>query len=183
MNAAPPSSAALSGPIPQDQPVRKRCFDPVVDQNTRLLVLGSLPGEKSLAAQEYYGNRQNKFWELLGAVLDVNLRSLDYDERLAMLLERGVGLWDVIAEAERAGSLDSAIANASHNQLVGLVETLPNLLAIGFNGGTAARIGRKQLQACAACPFLIDLPSSSPAHTVGFESKLKVWRQLSDHLE
>ena len=162
--------------------LRKRCFDPVVDERTRLLVLGSLPGEKSLAVQQYYGNRQNKFWELLGAVLDVDLRSLNYEGRLATLLEHGVGLWDVIAEAERAGSLDSAISNASHNPLAGLVETLPNLLAIAFNGGTAARIGRKQLLVSAACPLLIDLPSSSPAHTIGFASKLKVWRQLSHYL-
>ncbi|MBV7537258.1 DNA-deoxyinosine glycosylase [Duganella sp. sic0402] len=169
-------------PASENQPLRKRCFDPVIDRNTRLLILGSLPGDKSLAAQQYYGNRQNKFWELLGAVLNVDLRSLGYDERLAALLGRGVGLWDVIAEAERVGSLDSAISNASHNPLAGLVEALPNLLAIGFNGGTAARLGRKQLQASAACPLLIDLPSSSPAHTMGFESKLKVWRQLSDYL-
>lgn len=166
----------------ESQLIRKRCFDPVVDTNTRLLILGSLPGDKSLAAQQYYGNRQNKFWELLGAVLDVDLRSLDYDGRLDTLLEHGVGLWDVIAEAERVGSLDSAISNASHNPLVGLVETLPKLRAIGFNGGTAARIGRKQLQASTACPFLIDLPSSSPAYTIGFEHKLEVWRQLSNHL-
>lgn len=168
--------------VSSNQLIRKRCFDPVVDRHTRLLILGSLPGDKSLAVQQYYGNRQNKFWELLGAVLERDLRSLNYDARLATLLECGVGLWDVIAEAEREGSLDSAIANASHNALAELVETLPNLRAIGFNGGTASRMGRKQLQASSACPFLMDLPSSSPAHTIGFESKLTVWRQLSDYL-
>jgi double-stranded uracil-DNA glycosylase len=166
----------------QEQLIRKRCFPPVVNERTRLLVLGSLPGEKSLVIQQYYGNRQNKFWELLSALLDVNLRSLNYDERLAVLLEHGIGLWDVIAEAERVGSLDAAICNASPNALGELVETLPNLLAIGFNGGTAARIGRKQLQASNACLSLIDLPSSSPAHTVGFEPKLRVWCQLSNYL-
>lgn len=166
----------------QNQFIRKRCFDPVVDRNTRLLILGSLPGDKSLAAQQYYGNRQNKFWELLGAILDIDLRSLNYDERLATLLECGVGLWDVIAEAERAGSLDAAISNASHNALVELIQTLPNLLAIGFNGGTAARIGRKQLLPSGVGPFLVDLPSSSPAYTMRFELKLKVWRQLADYL-
>lgn len=161
---------------------RKRCFDPVVDGNTRVLILGSLPGDKSLAVQQYYGNRQNKFWELVGAVLAIDLRALGYDERLATLLERGVGLWDVIADAERVGSLDSAISDASHNPLVELVATLPNLRAVGFNGGTAARIGRKQLQAGTAGPVLMDLPSSSPAYTIGFEHKLKVWRQLSAYL-
>ena len=167
--------------VPQ-APMRKRCFPPVVDARTRLLVLGSLPGEKSLEIQQYYGNRQNKFWELLGAVIGVDLRSMHYDARLATLLEHGVGLWDVIAEAERAGSLDAAISNPSHNALAELVGTLPTLRAIGFNGATAARLGRKQLQAGAADLALIDLPSSSPAHTIGFEPKLQVWRQLANHL-
>ena len=176
---------APAGPAPADAPFppeRKRCFDPVVNAQTRLLVLGSLPGEKSLEVRQYYGHRQNKFWELLGAVLDVDLRSLSYDERLAALLEHGIGLWDVIAEAERVGSLDAAICNASHNALVELLGALPNLRAIGFNGGTAARLGRRQLQSCTVGVSLVDLPSSSPAHTVGFEHKLKVWRQLSNYL-
>lgn len=162
--------------------MRKRCFPPVVDERTRLLVLGSLPGEKSLEIQQYYGHRQNKFWELLGVVISVDLRSLKYGARLAALREYGIGLWDVIAEAERAGSLDASICNAFNNELTELVETLPNLRAIGFNGGTAARLGRKQLQASTAQLSLIDLPSSSPAHTIGFEPKLQVWRQLANYL-
>jgi hypoxanthine-DNA glycosylase len=169
-------------PDTEEQLVRKRCFPPIVDARTRLLMLGSLPGEKSLEIQQYYGHPQNKFWELLGVVVNVDLRSLNYDARLAALLEYGIGLWDVIAEAERAGSLDASICNASHNALTELVETLPNLRAIGFNGGTAARLGRKQLQATNARLSLINLPSSSPAHTIGFEPKLQVWRQLSNYL-
>ena len=80
---------------------RKRCFDPVVDDHTRLLVLGSLPGDKSLAVQEYYGNRQNKFWELVGQVINIDLRAMAYEARLATLREHGIGLWDVVAEAHR----------------------------------------------------------------------------------
>jgi len=156
----------------------KRCFDPVVNQSTRLLLLGSLPSEKSLALQQYYGNPQNKFWELLGTVLSVDLRSLSYDARLAALLEHGVGLWDVIAEAERPGSLDASISRASHNALVELVETLPHLRVVGFNGGTAARLGRKQLNPMAHRLTMIDLPSSSPAHTMSLELKQQKWNQL-----
>jgi len=156
----------------------KRCFDPVVDERTRLLVLGSLPGDKSLAVQEYYGNRQNKFWELLGAVIGADLRAMTYNARLATLLEHGIGLWDVIAEAKRPGSLDAAISDASHNALTEFVATLPQLRAVAFNGGTAARLGRKQLGADAGAIQLIDLPSSSPAHTIGLDVKLAVWRQL-----
>ena len=161
---------------------RKRCFDPVVDDRTRLLVLGSLPGEKSLALQQYYGHSQNKFWELVGAVIDVDLRALPYEGRLASLLAHGIGLWDVIAEAEREGSLDTAIRHERHNPLAELAYSLPALKAVAFNGGTAAKIGRRQLQAAAAQYLLLDLPSSSPAHTIGFERKLQTWRQLTQFL-
>jgi len=164
------------------QEARKRCFDPVVDHRTRLLVLGSLPGDKSLAVQEYYGNPQNKFWELLGAVIGAELRAMPYDARLATLLEHGVGLWDVIAEARRPGSLDAAITEASHNTLTEFVGALPQLRAVAFNGGTAARLGRKELGALAGSIHLIDLPSSSPAHTIGLEAKLAAWRQLGQFI-
>src|SRR5471030_647532 len=97
-----PHTIALSDPL-----LRKRCFDPVVDDRTRLLVLGSLPGEQSLAVQQYYGNRQNRFWLLMSEVTGVDLVRLDYTSRLNALLEQRVGLWDVVAEAHRAGSLDS----------------------------------------------------------------------------
>jgi hypoxanthine-DNA glycosylase len=159
----------------------KRCFDPVTDPGTRVLILGSLPGDKSLALQQYYGHPQNKFWELLGAVLGSDLRALDYEARLAALRSHGVGLWDVIAEAQREGSLDTALRNASHNSLAALLDGLPSLKAIAFNGGTAARHGRRQVAELAEKRLiaLIDLPSSSPAHTIGFERKLAVWRQLA----
>jgi hypoxanthine-DNA glycosylase len=71
---------------------RKRCFDPVVDERTRLLVLGSLPGEQSLVLQQYYGNRQNKFWELVGQVINVDLRAMAYEARLAALREHGTAV-------------------------------------------------------------------------------------------
>ncbi len=165
-----------------NQLLRKRCFDPVVDVRTRLLLLGSLPGEKSLEIQQYYGNRQNKFWKLVGAVLNVDLCVLSYDVRLDILLSRGVGLWDVIAEADRPGSLDANITNAYQNALTGLIGTLPNLRAVAFNGAIAARLGRKQLRAFSDRLCLVDLPSSSPAHTVGFEQKLQAWCHLAEHL-
>jgi TDG/mug DNA glycosylase family protein len=163
--------------IPPQPISRKRCFDPVVNQKTRLLILGSLPGEKSLALNEYYGHRQNKFWELVAAIIDVDLRSLIYEARLETLLAHGIGLWDVIAEAERKGSLDTNIRNESHNALEELVETLPALRAIAFNGGTAARIGRKGLKLLPGVA-LIDLPSSSPANTLAFDMKLQTWKTL-----
>ncbi|MEG2963951.1 MAG: DNA-deoxyinosine glycosylase, partial [Janthinobacterium sp.] len=111
----------------------KRCFDPVVDAGTRLLILGSLPGEKSLAHSQYYAHPQNKFWMLLGEVLGVHLTSLPYAERLSTLLAQGVGLWDVVAQAQRTGSLDSNIRARDDNDLVALAASLPQLHTIAFN--------------------------------------------------
>ncbi|HEX7643836.1 MAG TPA: DNA-deoxyinosine glycosylase [Burkholderiaceae bacterium] len=163
--------------------LRKRSFPPVVDANVRLLLLGSLPGERSLEAQQYYAHPQNKFWELVGAVIKADLRAMPYTQRLSALLAHRIGLWDVIAEAERPGSLDAAIRNETHNALAELVATLPNLRAVGFNGGTAAKIGRRQLAKLGDGLHLIDLPSSSPAYTLAFDAKKQRWLELSGELK
>jgi hypoxanthine-DNA glycosylase len=160
------------------QLARKRCFDPVVDAQTRLLVLGSLPGEKSLALQEYYGNPQNRFWHLMSELTGVDLVRLDYTSRLGALLEQGVGLWDVVAEAHRAGSLDSRIRDHSDNDLAALLIELPHLTTIAFNGGTAARLGLKALGQHAARYRIVRLPSSSPAYTVPYAEKSRLWQAL-----
>ena len=157
---------------------RKRCFDPVVDANTRLLILGSLPGEKSLAHSQYYAHPQNKFWLLLGEVLGVDLKSLPYEARLATLLAHGVGLWDVVAQAQRSGSLDSNIRERDDNDLVALAASLPRLDTIAFNGGTAARLGLKVLGGQAERYRIVSLPSSSPAYTLAYEAKLQQWKTL-----
>lgn len=161
---------------------RKRCFDPVVDERTRILVLGSLPGELSLLKQEYYGNKQNRFWMLMSDVIGLDLVPLDYAARLQALLANGVGLWDVVAEAQRDGSLDSRIRARVDNDLLALIAQLPSLKTIAFNGGTAARLGMKALDRHAMRFRIVPLPSSSPAHTLAYANKLTVWRTLRDDL-
>ena len=155
----------------------KRSMSPVGSSNARLLILGSLPGEASLAAQRYYAHPQNQFWRLLGNALGENLAGLAYDERLARLASRGIALWDVVAEAQRAGSLDGAIRQAVANPLVDYVTTHPALKAVAFNGKTAARFGRLALGGVGRFEF-IDLPSSSPAYTLPFEEKARQWSVL-----
>src|SRR5450830_1417817 len=97
---------------------RKRSFAPVTDANTSILILGSLPGEASLAHQQYYAHPQNKFWKLVGDVIGVGLVELDYETRLSVLLDHRIGLWDVIANAQRIGSLDSDIRDHTNNDLL-----------------------------------------------------------------
>src|SRR3982750_500698 len=94
---------------PQDAVTVKHSLAPIVDRDVRVLILGSLPGERSLSAGRYYAHPQNQFWRLMSAVLEEDLVALDYNLRLARLLVRHVGLWDVVASARRAGSPDAAL--------------------------------------------------------------------------
>lgn len=159
----------------------QRCFPPVIDGDTRLLVVGSLPGAASLAAGRYYAHPRNQFWLLMEAVIEEPLAALPYARRLERLVGRGVGLWDTVAVARRRGSLDAAIRLEEASDLIGLAAALPQLRAIGFNGATAARIGRRRFEANGELA-LIDLPSSSPAYTLAFADKAERWRGLRAYL-
>jgi hypoxanthine-DNA glycosylase len=157
----------------------KRSFAPVVDEHTRVLVLGSLPGQASLAQGQYYAHRQNRFWHLIGDVIGEDLPAMGYAERLDTLLAHRIGLWDVIAQARREGSLDSRIRDHATNDVAALVATLPNLAAVAFNGGTAARIGMQALAESRVSLDLVRLPSSSPAYAaVPYVDKLRAWEAL-----
>ena len=158
-------------------PLRHASFAPHVAADTRLLILGSLPGARSLAERQYYAHPTNQFWRLVGAVIDRPIADLPYDERLAALRGARVGLWDVIHSAERRTSSDGDIREARPHDLSALVADLPDLRMIGFNGGKAAAIGRRQLPPLPRIT-LIDLPSSSAAHTIGFTAKHARWQAL-----
>lgn len=155
----------------------QHCFPPVTRADTRLLLLGSLPGAMSLAAQRYYANPRNLFWRLAGEVIGRDIESLDYEARVEALLDAGIGLWDTVAAATRAGSLDQAIRLHEASDLEGLAAGLPRLRAVGFNGAKSAAIGRAAL---AGRPdlSLVALPSSSPAYTLPFEEKRVRWLEL-----
>jgi hypoxanthine-DNA glycosylase len=168
---------AVSGPGPI-----KSGLPPVVDARTQVLVLGSLPGDRSLAQARYYAHPQNQFWRLIGAVVDRDLVALPYPDRLTALGEAGVGLWDVIGSAMRSGSSDAAIRDERVNDLPALVRRLPRLRAIGFNGGTAARLGMAALGGAAPEVERLALPSSSALHTVGLAAKLPQWLKLREAL-
>jgi hypoxanthine-DNA glycosylase len=160
----------------------QHCFAPVTRADTRLLVLGSLPGAISLAQGRYYAHPQNLFWRLIGEVIGRDLAALAYAARLAALQDAGIGLWDTVAAATRKGSLDAAIRLHQASDLAALAVTLPALRAIAFNGATAARIGRRQLAGVSGLA-LIDLPSSSPAYaSLSFARKREAWIALRAYL-
>ena len=151
---------------------------PVLDAGVRILVLGSFPGAASLAAGQYYAHPRNQFWRLISSVVGEDLAALPYPERLPRLLAHGVGLWDVLGECERVGSLDSAIRKPAANDFERLRELCPRLATVGFNGQAS---GKFAPQFAGAGYRTVVLPSSSPAHmAMSFEQKLDVWSRLRD---
>lgn len=147
-----------------------------------MLILGSLPGEASLAAGHYYAHPRNLFWTLVGSAIGRDLPALGYEARLEILRANGVGLWDVVRSGQRKGSLDAALREVEGNDLAALVRRLPHVAAIAFNGATAARLGRALLGPDAGL-VLLDLPSSSPAYAaMPLAEKQARWLALRNHL-
>jgi len=143
---------------------------PAVRKDARVLVLGSMPGEASLRLGQYYGHPRNRFWPLMAALYGIDA-SAPYPQRIAALNEAGVGLWDVIGQCVRAGSLDSAIERDSEiaNPIAVLCAQLPELRAIGLNGGKAAqafaRYAAPEMDAALERRLaIVGLPSTSPAN-------------------
>ena len=168
--------------MPTPAPQRAQGFAPAVTPDIRVLLLGSLPGVASLTAGQYYAHPRNSFWPLMSAMLDQPLVQMPYETRLKALNAGGIGLWDVLASAERSGSLDAAIRSPEAADLRGLIDTLPALKAVAFNGAKSAAIGRKMLKDQTDRIDFIDLPSSSPAHARSLEDKLRHWAVLGPYL-
>lgn len=151
---------------------------PVMRADVQRLILGSFPGEASLAAAQYYAHPRNQFWRLLSAVLNEDLVVLPYAARLERLMASQIGLWDVIAACERKGSLDAAIRRAETVDFSHLREAYPSLRKIIFNGKTAGKYAPYFAQVGFST---LVLPSSSPANAqLSFEQKLVQWWALTD---
>jgi double-stranded uracil-DNA glycosylase len=164
--------------------LRKEGFPPIIDETSRVLILGTLPSEESFRRQEYYGHPRNQFWLILADLYHVPLPAA-YPERVALLRQQQLALWDVLRHGERQGSLDQAIRKAAPNDFRGLFETYRNLLAIVFNGRKAndlfeRKVLRQQaLSGGDQLPRLL-LPSTSPAATLPLPEKIKRWSQIAE---
>lgn len=163
MSGQPPAGARLHG------------LPAVLAPGVRRVILGSFPSEASLAARQYYGHPTNQFWPLLSCVLVEPLVQLPYAERLRRLLQRGIGLWDVVAACEREGSLDASIREPRHNDLTLLQSLAPDLRSVVLNGRTAGRFA-PVLAGQGYAVYVV--PSSSAAHAGrSFDQKLELWRR------
>jgi len=160
-----------------------KCLRPEVDERTRVLVLGTLPGARSLELQQYYAHGRNRFWRLMEKIVGVPA-AVPYAERVARLMEGGVGLWDTLEACARDGSLDSKITNAKANDLAALLGDHPSVAAIALNGAKAAAVYDRQISGTLSGVVSEDLcvmrlPSTSPANArAGFETLLAEWQQI-----
>ncbi|MGZ4512080.1 MAG: DNA-deoxyinosine glycosylase [Mycobacterium sp.] len=156
-----------------------RGFPPVVDENARVLILGSFPSAQSLAVRQYYGNPRNAFWPITGELFGFDAAAL-YETRLAALQSAGVALWDVLRACRRAGSADAAIEPKSLavNDFGGLFARYPTIARVYFNGAKAAELYRRLAEADERVECR-RLPSTSPAHVMRPGAKLAAWR---DHM-
>ena len=158
---------------------RRRGLPPVLAHDTRVLILGSFPGEASLAARQYYAHPRNHFWPVLASILGEPLPEMPYAIRLARLLAHRIGVWDTIVACQRAGSLDGAIRAATRAESRRVRGVAPHLMLVCFNGKTAARAAPAWHAAGYAT---LALPSTSPAYTRPLAEKVAAWRVIADHL-
>jgi hypoxanthine-DNA glycosylase len=155
----------------------KTSFPPISANTTEILILGSLPGEKSLAMHEYYAHPQNKFWRIIAAITD-NETPATYGDKLSLLIKNKIGVWDVVREAKRIGSLDTNIVGEVPNDIDSFISRHKNLKVVGFNGTKAMKLFDKYFKRQAQIKY-IQLPSSSPANArIKFEKMSEKWRKV-----
>ena len=174
--------------IRQDQ-VPSSGFAPIADPGIRVLILGSLPSRRSIAAGQYYGHPQNAFWRIMGELVDAG-PDRPYAQRTARLLAAGIGVWDVLQSSIRPGSMDADIdlRSAKANDFGRFLEQHPGLDRICFNGRKAADLFRRM--GCLASAAMrngiefVTLPSTSPAYAaMPLEEKIARWSVVIEPVE
>ena len=153
-------------------------FLPVSNADAKVLILGSMPGKKSLKENQYYAHPSNAFWKIMGEMVGAK-QDMPYEARLCLLKSSGIALWDVLASCERLTSLDSHIRKESANDFASFFAQHPHITQVFFNGSKAEQCFRKFVEDKQVLPPLefCRLPSTSPAHAgMRYADKLQAWR-------
>lgn len=159
-------------------------FEPIADENCKVLILGTMPSVVSLERQQYYGFGRNDFWKIIYAVFG-RKPDEDYKLRKAFLLEQHIALWDVLESCEREGSSDSNIRNPEPNDFGSFFERFRGVGYVCFNGNPARdlynRLVRRKGTGSHITQYFV-LPSTSPRNMLAFEKKLEKWMLLRELL-
>jgi double-stranded uracil-DNA glycosylase len=158
------------------------CFEPIADSNSEILILGSMPGQESLAASQYYANRRNAFWKIMAELLGFDPAS-SYEDRLQALKTGRIALWDVLQSCTRIGSLDARIdaGSITVNDFQRFFHTHDKIHTVFFNGAKAESAYRQQALPTVSTHSInyMRLPSTSPAHaSLSYEQKLQAWQAV-----
>ncbi len=156
-------------------------FAPIIDKDSRILILGSMPSIRSLELGQYYGHGQNYFWPMLFELFGETY-SNDYEQKKRLILSHRLALWDVLGSCEREGSLDSNITNEIANDFDVFFKEYPLIKAILFNGTKAEQSFKKYFPQLFQTMTHYKMPSTSPAHTMKRQDKLTQWRLLEQLL-
>jgi len=161
-----------------------KSFDPIVDDESRVLILGTMPGAESLRQQQYYAHPRNLFWPLIYGIFDQKPEQ-DYKKRIGFLKSRNIALWDVYKSCRREGSLDSNICDEMPNDVAGLLNKYPNIKYVFCNGETSEKHFRRFVMPEVKREiYCMRLPSTSPANaSVRTEDKMRMWRCIRHTLE
>jgi TDG/mug DNA glycosylase family protein len=161
-----------------------RGFPPVSEADATVLILGSLPGRRSLELHQYYGQARNAFWPIMGRLFGAG-PELTYEERLGRLMRNAIALWDVVASGERIGSLDAAIIGSSVvvNDFDSFFRRHPDIRLVCFNGRKAEQLYRRSVAPALGSRLAAirheTLPSTSAAHAaLSFDEKLRRWSSV-----
>lgn len=155
----------------------KTSFDPISNSETTILILGTMPGDKSILLGEYYSHPRNRFWKIVSTITK-NEFPLTYSDKKALLLKTRIGIWDVAHKADRKGSLDSAIENEEPNDLESFISKHAKLRTIVFNGTKAEDLFAKYFSRKPNFKYF-SLPSTSPANTgIDFKEICKRWTEI-----
>ncbi len=154
-------------------------FLPIVGEQPKVLVLGSMPSQRSLQHQQYYGHPQNAFWWLMSQLFEFDV-ALPYDARVEIVKRCGVAIWDVVHEAVRPGSMDADIQESAlvTNDFSVFMAQHSSIRVLLFNGQASQKLFKKHVAGEFDLPQLV-LPSTSPAYAaMSRDEKLSQWRQI-----
>lgn len=154
-------------------------FPPFVNFSTQTLILGTMPGITSLEKKEYYAHPRNHFWKIIFTLFDSLPITENFDEKIKVLQKNDIGLWDVLQNCERKGSLDIHIKNHQENDFKMLFAQFPKINKIVFNGKESHKFFLKKFGQIEGITYFV-MPSTSPANTISFDKKLEIWSTFLD---
>jgi hypoxanthine-DNA glycosylase len=159
-------------------------FPPIIDHDSRVLILGTMPSTESLRKREYYANPRNQFWKIIYSIFG-SVAETSYLAKISFIKEKQIALWDVIKHCDREGSADSKITRVSANDFTSLLMAYPKLKSLCFNGQKAFDTFRKEVKLDASYQVTLrTLPSSSPANaSMSIDTKIKRWAIIKTLLQ